>query len=391
MKLVEVNTKRQIKAFHRVPFEIYNADKNWIPNIRQDIDKIFDPNKNKLYKEGGETIRWVLYDASNDLIGRVAAFINPRTLPKTDDKKKIGGLGFFECINDQKAANVLFEACQKWLSEKGIEGMDGSINFGERNEFWGVLIENFDDPPNYQVNYNPPYYKNLFESFGFRIYFNQILFKRLMHTQLSPMYKRVYDKVMADKKFEIKNIVGHPLTKVAEDFRAVYNGAWATHKGFKPMKPEAAQKIMKALKPIIDRRIIVFVYYDQNPIAFYVNIPELNEIFKHVNGNMNGWGKLKFLYYQRFQKRKTMTGIVFGVVKEWHGKGIDAAMIKWYRENIVDSVEYEDTVLTWIGDFNPKMIKVAQLLGGKEYRKLATFRIYFDPSVVFERHPMINT
>jgi hypothetical protein len=389
MKLIEVNDKKLNKEFHKVPFIIYKDDTNWIPNLKQDIDKIFDPSKNKLFELGGAAIRWVLKDDDNNLIGRVATFINPKTINIDPSKMRIGGLGFFECIDDQDAANILFDACKKWLSERDTEGMDGSINFGERNEFWGVLVENFTDPPVYQVNYNLSYYKTLFENYGFKVYFNQVLFFRMTHANLSVLYQRAFNNITRDPKFEIRNIEGIPLETVAEDFRTVYNGAWATHDGFKEMKPAAAQKIMQTLKPIIDPKIIAFVYHDKKRIAFYVNIPELNEIFKYVNGNLNWLGKLKFLYHKWKNPPKTMVGIVFGVVKEFHSKGVDAAMIQWFRNNVVDVAGYDKTVLTWVGDFNPKMISVSKKLGGKEYRKLSTYRYLFNKNAVFERHPVI--
>lgn len=390
MELIEVKDRKLNSAFHKVPFVIYKNDKNWIPNLKQDIDKIFNPDKNKLYQLGGEAIRWILNDDSGNLIGRVAAFINPKTINVDPHKLRIGGMGFFECIDDQSAANILFNACKSWLEKKKTVGMDGSINFGERNEFWGLLVENFIDPPLYQVNYNPTYYKSLFENYGFKIYFNQILFSRKTHDTLFSRYEQVYNNVMSDPKYEIKTIEGVPLEKIAEDFRIVYNGAWATHKGFKAMKPKAAQKIMQSLKPIIDPKIIAFVYYNEIPIAFFVNIPELNEVFKYVKGNLNWLGKLKFLYYKWKNPPKTMVGIVFGVAKEYHGKGIDATLIYWYRNNIVEIAGYDHAVFNWVGDFNPKMIHVAESLGGKEYRKLSTYRFLFDPNAVFERHPVIN-
>ena len=390
MKLIEVNNKKLNKEFHKVPFIIYKNDKNWIPHLRQDIDKIFDQKKNKLFQMGGQAIRWILMGDNGELIGRVATFINPKTIDVDPHKLRVGGMGFFECINNQDAANLLFNTCKTWLQKRDVVGMDGSINFGERNEFWGVLVENFTDPPIYQLNYNPSYYKTLFQNYGFQVYFNQILFSRYIHDVLPAHYERSYKIVMRNPKFEIKTIEGISLEKVAEYFRIVYNGAWATHKGFKEMKPETAQKIMQSLKPIINPQIIVFVYYDKKPIAFYVNIPELNEVFKYVNGNFNWLGKIKFLYYNWAKPPKTMVGIVFGVIKEYHGKGIDAALIKWYLDNIVNIAGYNKTVFAWVGDFNPKMINVSKSLGGKEYRKLSTYRFLFDPNIMFERHPVIN-
>ena len=201
MELLEVKDRKLISEFHKVPFAIYKNDKNWIPNLKQDIDKIFDPKKNKLYQLGGEAIKWILKDDSGNLIGRVAAFVNPKTINVDPHKLRIGGMGFFECIDDQEAANTLFDACKNWLEKRDIVGMDGSINFGERNEFWGILVENFTDPPVYQVNYNPSYYKSLFEDYGFHVYFNQVLFSRLTHDTLSVIYERAYNNIMSDPKF----------------------------------------------------------------------------------------------------------------------------------------------------------------------------------------------
>ena len=44
--------------------------------------------------------------------------------------------------------------------------------------------------------------------------------------------------------------------------------------------------------------------------------------------------------------------------------------------------------MTWIGDFNPKMIKVAENLGATPYRKLQTLRKMMDPNRPVTRVPV---
>ena len=127
---------------------------------------------------------------------------------------------------------------------------------------------------------------------------------------------------------------GKGLAETAEDFRVVYNNAWGGHHGFKKMGKAQAQKVMEALKPVIDKDIIVFAYHKKKPIGFYVNIPELNEIFKYVQGNLNLWGKLKFLYHKWKGTPKTMVGIVFGMEIAYHGVGVEGAIITWAEKNI---------------------------------------------------------
>lgn len=388
MRIATATEGSTLHDWIRTPWTIYAQDRNWIPHLKQDVEKVFDSARNKLFKDGAAE-RWVLYDDQGKTIGRIAAFINPKTA-RTDKQQPTGGCGFFECINDQRAADRLFDTARDWLKARGMEAMDGPVNFGERNMFWGLLIENYTDPPIYGTNYNPPYYVELFERYGFGLYFKQLFFKRNALEPIQPIFQRKYNQFQRDPEIKVCTAQGIPVEKLAEDFRTVLNAAWVDHDNFKPMTAEVALKTIKAMKPVMDRRIIVFVYHKDKPIAFYINLPELNEIFKHVDGDLNWLGKLKFLYHQWKGSATTMTGIVFGVVKEWQGKGVEGAMIAFMGEWLIRTKRYRETVLTWVGDFNPKMLRVCENLGASNYRTLATYRYLFDRSKPFERLPIID-
>jgi GNAT superfamily N-acetyltransferase len=388
MKLIEVIDKKTEKEFHQVCEIIYRADVNYIPHIRQDLDKIFDRSKNKLFKQGGELIRWILKDTSDNLIGRVAAFIHPKT--SQSGKYKIGSMGFFECINNQEAAFVLFDACKKWLQERKMEGMEGPVNFGERDQFWGLLVQNFDAQPSYGMNYNPPYYQSFFDAYGFQNYFNQYVYWRNLDLPVQDVFIKKSNIIGQNPDFRVSNMQGVPLAKIAEYFLEVYNSAWGGHEGFKNMRLEQAKAIINSMKLIMDRDLLIFAFIKDVPVGFYLNIPELNEFFLHVNGNLNWIGKLKFFYHLKFAKRKTMLGIVFGVAREHQGKGIEGAMIKFAEDYIVSKKRYTETIITWVGDFNPKMLRVIENLGTELYRTLVTYRIFFDSSIKFERHPVLG-
>lgn len=386
MTLFEVNNTTTQKAFLDLPRVIYRNDPNWIPHLKQDIEKVFDIKVNRSFRDG-EAIRWVLLDGEQCL-GRVAAFISPKYSKGME--QPTGGMGFFECINNQKAANILFDACKNWLTGKGVVAMDGPINFGEKDRFWGLLVENFTDLSSYALNYNPEYYIQLFENYGFKRYYNQFIYWRDLHLPAQEVFVRKYNHLMKDSSFRISNVRNHTWDQMAEDFRTVYNNAWGGHHGFKAMPEAQSKRIIKSLKPIIDRDIIVFVYHNNKPVAFYVNIPELNEIFKFVGGDLNLLGKMKFLWHKWRKTSKIMVGIVFGVDRAYHGQGLEGAMIKWTEDNIVSLNRYHTTTLTWIGDFNPKMIHVAENLGAIKYRTLATYRCLFDPNQEFSRSPIVE-
>jgi hypothetical protein len=388
MQIIEVKDGTTEKDFLEVPRIIYKNDKNWIPHLKQDIQKVFDPIKNKKMFDNGVVTRWILKDDNGNLIGRNAAFVNNK-LANTF-KQPTGGIGFFECIDNQEAADLLFTTAVDWLKAKGMDAMDGPINFGEKDQFWGLLTDNFTDMSSYGMNYNLPYYQALFENFGFKTYYEQFVYKRDLHVPAQPIFVRKYNQMQKDPKYSITNIRGKSLSQVAKDFREVYNGGWIDHDNFKPMTEETAQKIMKTMKPVIDRDIIIFVYYDNKPIAFYVNLPELNEIFQYVNGDLNWIGKLKFLYHKWKKTPEMMVGVVFGIVKEFQGKGIEGAMIKWTEDNVMPLNRYHNTIMNWIGDFNPKMLRVCEMLGADKYRTLITYRYLFDREAEFERAPIIE-
>jgi GNAT superfamily N-acetyltransferase len=387
MRIVRVNDAETNNQFFKVERVIYKDDKNWIPHIRQDLEKIFDPKKNKLFRSG-KLERWILFDNNNNLIGRIAAFVNGKTA-KTF-KQPTGGVGFFECINNQEAANLLFDTAKNWLAENGMEAMDGPINFGEKLNYWGLLTKNFTSRPTYGMNYNPEYYVQLFENYGFQVYYEQFMFYRLLHLPAQEVFVKKAQNLMKDPDIRLGNVRGKSTKQFAQEFLEVYNDAWGGFDGFKKLSFEMAHKTILALKPVYDPDIVIFAYHKDRPIGFYLNLPELNGIFKHVNGNLNLWGKLKFLFYKKFYPPSTMFGIIFGVVKDFQGKGVEGAMIKYAEDYIVPAGKYKDTVLTWIGDFNPRMLKVCENLGAEKYRTYATYRYLFDRTKPFERAPLID-
>tara|TARA_Y100000589_G_scaffold328039_1_gene371223 strand:+ start:45352 stop:46512 length:1161 start_codon:yes stop_codon:yes gene_type:complete len=386
MEVVAVETKKQINAFHKLPFDIYAHDKNWIPHIKQDIEKLFDPKKNPLLKTG-KAKRWLL-TKNGKVIGRIAAFVNPKYSKQF--KHNTGGLGFFECINDYDAAKLLFDTAINWLKEHDMEVADGPINFGEKNMFWGLLVENFTDPNSYGMNYNPPYYQDFFEKYGFNVYYKQFMYKRAVKEPVQEIFARKAQNIINNPEFHFSDVKKMSVDEIAQNFLTVYNSAWGGFAGFKPMDIRTAKNIIKSLKPIMDKRIVLFGFHNKKPIAFYVNIPELNEWFKYVNGNMNIIGKLKFIFAKMLVKPHTMVGIVFGVDREYHGKGVEGALIKFAEQTIAKKTEYDTALMTWVGDFNPKMLHLMENLGAKCYRTYHTYRFMINPDIPFERYPIVQ-
>lgn len=387
MEIFPVNDKTTEEEFYKVPNFIYKNDKNYIQPLLKDVKIVFDKTKNKAYRFG-ETKRWVIKD-DGKLTGRIAAFINKKYKNKNDEFP-VGGIGFFECINNQDAADLLFDNAKHWLISKGMEAMDGPINFGERDRWWGLVTEGF-HPPLYCMNYNLPYYKFLFENYGFKLFYEQICLFMDPKKELPQKIRERHKQISENKDFHYELINKKNIEKYALDFTTVYNKAWAGHGGLKQLDKSQVIKMFKQMKPVMDENIISFSYYKNEPVALFVNLPDLNQWFKYLKGKFGLLQKLYFLYLKTFVKNKKFTGIVFGVVPEWQGKGVDAYLIGESSLLIrSDKVPYTEYEMQWIGDFNPKMLNVAEGLGEvKRNRTLTTYRYIFDRTKEFKRHPLL--
>ena len=168
--LKEVTTSRDEREWLDLPKRIYKEYPQWICPLDDDIRKVFDKSRNELFADG-EAIRWVALDRSGKAVGRIAAFYDKEHAYSYE--QPTGGCGFFEAIDDQELAGILFDAARFWLKDRGMEAMDGPVNFGSRDSWWGLLVEGYEFEPLYGNPYNPPYYKTLFENYGFQNYFNQ--------------------------------------------------------------------------------------------------------------------------------------------------------------------------------------------------------------------------
>ncbi len=386
MQLIEVTNTQDAKEFVLTNVRLNKGNMNYIRPLDKDVEEVFNKSKNKTFRFG-TAVRWILKNDTGENIGRIAAFTNKKYKNKGDDIA-VGGIGFFDCINDQSAANLLFDTAKKWLKKEGIQAMDGPINFGERDRWWGLVVEGF-QPPLYGMNYNPPYYQSLFETYGFQPFFHQICFGMKPKNKLSDKVMERHAVYEKDPLFSVRNIEKPKLEKYAADFANVYNAAWAGHGGLKEMKTEHFVILLKKMKPVMDESIIWFAYKGEEPIAIFVNLPDLNQWFKHLNGKFDLLHKLKFLWVKKTVTCTKFTGIVFGVVPEFQGKGIDSFIVGEAYKTVLKN-PYNEYEMQWIGDFNPKMINVASGLGDVyQSRKLTTYRYLFDRTKEFKRHPIL--
>ncbi|MBQ7533870.1 MAG: hypothetical protein IJT45_09325 [Bacteroidales bacterium] len=385
----EVTTKYEIKQWLAFPAKLYRHDPHYVRPLDREVEHVFNHEDNKLFRHGDAT-RYYLTNERGKIVGRIAVFYDEKTskvYENEENGQKTGGCGFFDCIDDQEAANTLFDAAKKWLEERGYEAMDGPINFGDRDYFWGCLAEGFTDPI-YNMPYNYPYYNQLFENYGFKDYFKQLTFRRsLTPGGFDPILHEKAHRIYENPNYSFEILDRRKIDRYADDFLTIYNKSWGSIPGTAKLTRQHAVALLKSLKPIIDPRLMHFAYYKGEPVGFFLMMIDLNQIYKGLNGNDKGFNALRVFWRVKIARIcDRAISLVFGIVPEHRKRGLESGLVcSLEAQAIKRKFKYKELQINWIGDFNPPMLKIVEHAGAEHYKTHITYRYLFDRNKPFTR------
>lgn len=389
MQIIEVITKQDKKEFINFPKDLYRGDSFWVCQLDSGIESVFNPQKNHTFNHG-EAIRWILKDDTDTVIGRIAAFVD--NVRSSANNQPTGGIGYFEVTDNQAGAFRLFDTAREWLTLRGIEAMDGPINFGENDNNWGLLVDGFMQQ-GFGMPYHKKYYRAFFEDYGFKNYFEQYSYHKTVRgegNQLIKFPERIM-KIAAwlSKKpgysfyhFEFRN-----KEKYVRDIVEIYNSTWSVFKeDFTPLDPLFLEESLDKAKLVVDQELIWFAYYNDKPIAFFILLPDLNQILKHFNGKLNILELVWFAYLKLTHKMTRMRAVVGGVHPTYQNSGVESAIFLQIYEAVKKKPWFKELELSWVGDFNPKMIAIYEALGANKAKTHITYRYLINNKLPFVRY-----
>ena len=389
MLIIEVTEKKYKKEFIRFPKELYKDDSDWVCPLDNEIESVFDPEKNHAFGHG-EAVRWILIDDNNKTIGRIAAFID--YIRSSANNQPTGGIGYFEVIENIKAAFLLFDTAKEWLSSRGMEAIDGPINFGENDINWGLLVEGFMQQ-GFGMPYNKKYYRAFFEDWGFRKYFEQYSYHRTVRgtdgeIEMFPERMiKIADWLSKKPGYSFRHFDLKDNRRYINDIVEVYNSTWSVFKeDFTPLDPAFLEENMKKTKAFLDEELIWFAYFNDKPIAFFILYPDLNQIIKYFRGKLHFLNLLRFIYFKATHKMTRMRAVAGGVNPSYQNSGIESVIFLKLYNVFRKKRWYKELELSWVGDFNPKMIAIYEALGAKKAKTHYTYRYLINKNLPFVRY-----
>jgi hypothetical protein len=376
----KVKSADDIDLFHALPFRLYDAFPQWAPPFQFEIEQIFDSHKND-YFEKGSCERFLVFDAEK--AGAVARFAVMNT-PERDRvlEPTMGGIGFIEMEDDEKLAQDIIDFAADWHRERGYHAMRGPINFGENDMYWGLLVENFEEPPIYGMFYHAPYYKDLLEATGAEKLDDHWSYKRRFDKPLPERLLKIADRIEQKPKIKLRPIDKKNIYRDAEYVRRIYNDAWSDQdirereSEFTELTQETVEQMVKKLKPVMIPESALLAFVDGEPAAFSVSIPDLNEISKETGGRLRWWHYPKLLWFKR--RASHLRTLVFGTRPKYRKMGLEALTFVRgieYTHAAVPSLEYLEGA--WVSEKNWLMQRSLEALGCRHHKTHRTYKWTF--------------
>jgi len=366
MQIIQITDARMMKRFHRFAWEVYRANPHWVPPLLSEMNFVLSA-RNPFFRHA-EAVYFLAHQ-NGRLIGRIAAIIDRNHIEI--HQEQAGFFGYFECLPDPAAAEGLLNAAAAWLKQRGMAIMRGPMN-PSTNDECGFLLEGFDSPPMIMMPYGPPYYHEFMDRCGLvkakDLYAYIIIVDDVQVVQrLESLSRDVYKRVpgLRVRPVDVKRL-DRELTVVKD----IYNSAWSKNWGFVPMTDEEIDAMAKRLKSLIVPELLIIAEVDDDPAAFFMVVPDYNQVLHKLNGRLLPLGIFKFLWYAR--RITDVRGITLGVKAQYRKKGIEGLLyLESFRAAKLRG--YKRAEMSWILEDNTLAQKGCEFMGGERYK---TYRIY---------------
>ncbi len=362
------NSKSDIKKFVTCSWNFYRNNPCWVPPLIGDQAKFIHGGP---YHEVGVIQPFLAY-RGDEIVGRIIAHVDHRH--NEYFKEKRGCVGFFESINDTVVSRALFGAAEKWLKEKGMTEIQGPYNF-TLYDAPGVLMDDYDNLPAVELNYNPPYYPDLYLDYGFEKKIDWYAYKLTIDQQFPKLFYKMWEKVKKDaadgknglvlRDANIKN-----FDEEKKKILTVFNEAWSDNWGHYPLTEKQWDKYAMELKMIIKTELVLMAEYNGDIAGFIISFPDANAALQKANGRLFPFGLMKILLGMRKINRLKTMGM--GVMHKYRMRGLDAY---FYVETFerAKKMGYVMTDMSLIVENNHSMRNALDHMGAKIYK---TYRFY---------------
>ncbi|MEW6244077.1 MAG: GNAT family N-acetyltransferase [Bacillota bacterium] len=366
IQVIPVQSSRHLKQFITLPWVIYRDDPLWVPPLLYDLRQTLSPCGNPLFRASPKHRLFLAYKHGVPA-GRICAGINDKANKLRGTNQ--GYICMFECTHDYSVARALFDSALDYLVELGADSVQGPISPTNGDESRGVLIQGYDTPPVLFQAYNPSYYREFFERYGFVKDFDYLAYR----STLESVRDRTKAVAYAMKRYGFRTdpLDLSRLEKELADIKQILDKSipedWPD---LVPPEMEDLLEMGKKLRGLAVPDLVRIARKDALPIGVSAALPDYNQVLKMMNGRLFPTGWLTF--YRMKNRIDGVCMFILFVIPEFQKKGVAYAL---YHDTLEAArrLGYAWGEGSTVADFNQTMRREAASFGGVHYK---TFRVY---------------
>jgi GNAT superfamily N-acetyltransferase len=364
LEIIPVRRRREHRDFLAFPWQLYHHDPHWIPPLRRTQRELVGYARHPFY-DAAEA-QTFLARHKGKTVGRIAAILN-HAYNREFASEPLGFFGFFEAINDQQVANGLFDAAKMWLAERGMDAMRGPAS-PSMNYECGLLVEGFDSSPTFMMTYNPPYYSDLLENYGFRKSHDLLGYIGYV-SQMAEIDGRL--DYLADQCMERYGVTVRPMDRRrfhedVEMFLRLFNNSMVLTWGFVPISPTEMKHFAASLKLLLEPDLAMAAFVDGKPAGAVLCVPDYNPRIKEIDGRLFPFGFLRLLSPKKDIKRVRVVAI--NVLPEFQRVGVGLVLMRALVP-AVRRLQIEEAEFSWVLESNDMARLGLEKGGAKVYKR----------------------
>lgn len=363
-----VTNRHELRKFIDVPWLVYADDPVWVPPLR--LERRWHFSKSNPFFEHGEWQAWIAY-RNNQPVGRISAQIDQ--LHRQRYGADTGHFGLLESVNDKEVFAELIQTAEKWLAERGTKHVSGPYNFSINQEC-GVLVSGFDTPPMVMMPHSPKWYGQLLEGQGYYPLKDLLAYLMQVDMEVPRIVRNLMGKF--SKRLHIRVLRRNQLKVEMEIIRSIFNDAWSDNWGFIPFTEAEFSELGSTFRFLLRDEYFQIVEVDGVPAAFMVALPNLNEIFAKLNGNLLPFGWIQLIKQVKFGRFRTGRIPLMGVRKQFRNTPLGATiafmMVAAIRKFGI-SRGFREIEVSWILEDNKSMRGIIEMAGNREYKRYRIF------------------
>ena len=371
LEIRPVRTKQEKRIFLTFPWKVYKNDPLWVPPLLPERAKAINPKHSAILKRG--VAEFFIAWRDGEPVGTICAAEDPPTNKSRGKKECV--FGFFEYLADYDVFRALIETASDWGRGRGLNALYGPWNL-DYEDSYGVLVDGRDRPPALMCGHTPAYYLDFMKSFGFDEARTQnvALGAGLAQTSQVQRMARIADRIRKKEWITVREADFDNWEDEVDNLYGLLNQALAHLEDHISWQRDSVAAMVEPFRQIADPELILFADVRGETVGFLPGLPDLNEIFIHVNGLRYPWNYLQLLGRMKTQQIRSLSVKSVLVLPEYWNTGVGIVLFDELAKRAM-AKGYTWTDLSITSADNPNTIILAEHMGAEIYKRWQVYRL----------------